>query len=216
MAQILRLRTTAFVIFFLLSLPPGRALAIEDLAVEQQISSVPPGTVDPNGAVAVSPGTFADDSSQTALPIAKPDAPREGDSIWLEEKIAPSTRWIENLVKPVTVWMERKIQRDRPESNAPQKTPNIEPAAGETVIAGPGSDTVSTRAQLEIISGAQASAIAQAHTPGNILRVKLLERENEQPKYRVKLISTSGEIHIIHIDAVTRELIAPQTSNEKP
>ncbi|MFK8050953.1 MAG: PepSY domain-containing protein, partial [Halioglobus sp.] len=128
---------------------------------------------------------------------------------------APSTRWIENLVKPVTVWMERKIQTDRSQRKEPGHAPNNTPEDGN-VGAPESSPKLSEAVSPEdIISVAQASAIATAVTPGNVLRVKLLERENERPKYRVKLISTRGEIHIVHIDAVTQELILPAGSKEK-
>ena len=55
--------------------------------------------------------------------------PREGSIIWLEKKIAPSTRWIENLVKPLNIWMERKIQSSDDVPPTPPTNTWIEPPA---------------------------------------------------------------------------------------
>lgn len=216
MAQKLLRRTTALVIFFLLSLPPGRVLASDGPAVMQRTSVVTPASVDPNDPHSTLLGSEAEKSTKTTLTAAKLKAPREGDTIWLEEKIAPSTRWIENLVKPITVWMENKIQQENPGSKATAMTPGVEPARDRPVVANSKGETATLDTQNNFITAGEASAIAQERITGNILRVKLLEQDNERPRYRVKLISTGGEIHILYVDARSQKLIAPQSLSGQP
>ncbi len=204
------------VIFFLLSLPPGRVQASDESAAKQQISAVPPNALDPDAPNPDLSGTAAKEPATAMLPATKSDVPREGDAIWLEEKIAPSTRWIENLVKPITVWMERKIQKENPGSKTTAITTLRTPAADNPVVADRNVKTAIVETRNKIISVSEASAIANARIPGNILRVKLLERENASPRYRVKIISTDGEMHILYIDAFGQELMTPQPSSEQP
>jgi hypothetical protein len=48
---------------------------------------------------------------------------------------------------------------------------------------------------------------------GEVLKVKLLEKDLSQ--YRVKMISSTGEIHMLYVDARTGELIHPLNSKSE-
>ena len=135
------------------------------------------------------------------------ESPKQGDTIWLEEKISPTTTWIENLVKPLTVWMEQQINEPEQEldiqegiqENSPrgeeQNVPNIVETGNDNIV-----DPDS------LISAEQASALAKKHIAGDVLYIKLISKSNQ---YRVKLISKLGEIHIIYIKAISGEIISP-------
>ncbi len=129
---------------------------------------------------------------------AKDNSPKKGKTIWLEEKISPSTQWLEGLVKPMTSWMEGKIQKHPDQKN--QTLPREAPVP-ETQNLSASPDTAS------IIDADTIARIAGERVPGQILRMKLLERNPLQ--YRVKLISKAGEIHMLYINAHTGELIQP-------
>jgi len=55
----------------------------------------------------------------------------------------------------------------------------------------------------------QAVSIAQSVYPGRVLAVKL-EQANNAPIYRVKTLSTGGDVHIIVIDANSGKVISKQ------
>jgi hypothetical protein len=128
-------------------------------------------------------------------------SPKKGDTIWLEEKIAPSTRWIENLVKPLGIWMEKKIQpryvADDKENSGTQPEVELVPLPPSGGQEGP------------IITPEQAAVVSKQYVQGEVLRIKLLESAHSVSRYRVKLISTAGEIHILYINAHTGVLIQP-------
>lgn len=134
-------------------------------------------------------------------------SPKQGDTIWLEEKITPTTTWIENLVKPLTVWMEQQI-------NEPEQEPNIQEGIQENFPRGEGENVPNlnetgpdnTVDPDSLISAEQASALAKAHIAGDVLYIKLISKTNQ---YRVKLISKLGEIHIIYIKAISGEIVSP-------
>jgi len=124
-------------------------------------------------------------AEKTSLNSDKPP-PKEGDSIWLEKKLAPSTRWIERVITPLNRWMEQKVQALRPNANRS--------AAADTE---PGRSDGSS----VLLSELQISTIARQHTAGKVLAVKLLSAEQQQPRYRIKLLSRKGIIHILFFDA---------------
>jgi len=55
----------------------------------------------------------------------------------------------------------------------------------------------------------QAVSIAQGVYPGRVLAVKM-EQQNGTPVYRVKTLSTGGDVHIIVIDADSGKVISKQ------
>ncbi len=139
----------------------------------------------------------ADDFSESSQ-----EAPVEGESLWIEDKINPATRWLEQLVSPVTTWMEDKIQDNQ---NRPREIQQWQPESDTRL--GPDSpqtppDTSETHI---VITSDEAVAVAVAAQPGEVLRVKLLDRE--KPAYRVKLITDQGEIQILYVDAVTGDIL---------
>jgi hypothetical protein len=119
--------------------------------------------------------------------------PREGDTIWLEEKIAPPTRWIESLVNPLTTWMERQVQHPGTSPNTTTLAPWVN-----------SEDTADTDngevAEAPTLTPAEAATIALQTVHGEVLRIKLIATSSRQPVYRVKLISDIGEIQILHIN----------------
>ncbi len=137
---------------------------------------------------------LADDEPVREAP-AKQDSPQV-ETVWIEEKIAPPTRWLEGLVKPMTSWMEGKIQKRQNDSQAPAlvQTPKQTPTREDTEMI-----------EGELIDPQQIALIAREAVPGQILRIKLLSRR--PPQYRVKLISTTGEIRILYINAVSGEIL---------
>ncbi|GHA03122.1 hypothetical protein GCM10008090_10100 [Arenicella chitinivorans] len=128
--------------------------------------------------------------------------PKKGDEIWLEERIAPTTTWVESLVKPLTSWMERQInepeqkdeQQDGGQSAQPQNT--VEPDQAKRVH---------PVGEVALIGIDQAGEFARQHIAGDVLYVKLITKSN---RYRVKLISRIGEIHIIYVDAVSGNIVS--------
>jgi len=136
----------------------------------------------------------ADDSASTPDAGASSEV-QEGETIWLEEKIKPSTRWLEGLVKPMTTWMEKRVQ-DKIHGTGPKESPVIQ-TAPSTVEVLPSSG--------DLMDEAAIARLAQALIPGQVLRVKLLQKQPLQ--YRVKLISNSGEIHKLYLNARSGEPI---------
>ncbi len=139
--------------------------------------------------------------------------PKKGDTIWLEEKISPTTTWIESLVKPFTEWMEEAIQE--PERDAPEIVPS--PATGsDTKEVNENASTDALKPQV-LISKEQAQESAKELIGGDVLYIKLVSKTNQ---YRVKLISKLGEVRVIYIDASSGELaekgakISQKSSNQ--
>ncbi|MFT5577388.1 MAG: putative membrane protein YkoI [Paraglaciecola psychrophila] len=112
--------------------------------------------------------------------------PREGESIWLEKKLAPSTRWIERLITPLNRWMEQKVQA-------------VKPAAGKALAAA--IKPLRADGDSTLLSKQQISAIAQQHAPGKVLAVKLLPPAQPPQRYRVKLLSPEGVIRLLYFNA---------------
>lgn len=135
---------------------------------------------------------------------------KQGDTIWLEEKISPTTRWLESLVKPLTVWMEQQI-------NEPLAAPVTQPKQtlenNTNSVKQTGSNTAHDPAifispEQASISSEQASNMAKTHIAGDILHIKLMPKLGQ---YRVKLISKLGEIHIIFIHAASGQILSPNS-----
>lgn len=121
--------------------------------------------------------------------------PVEGESLWIEEKINPATRWLENLVSPITTWMEDKIQANDETSAPPPPHWNIT-APEPSRIRG---------TTQELLTDDQAASAVVREYPGEVLRVKFLEKES--PVYRVKLITELGEIYILYVDAYSGQIL---------
>ena len=128
----------------------------------------------------------------------------ESKTIWIEKKLSPSTRWLENLVKPMTSWIERKIQKE-----TPGRKDDIRPTGV------PNADIYRPFSSPDdgVMDSNTVSDIAKERVPGQILRIKLLNREPLQ--YRVKLISRVGEIHILYINAHTGDFILPMSESAR-
>jgi len=142
-------------------------------------------------------------------PASTPDAEassevREGETIWLEKKIKPSTRWLEGLVKPMTTWMEQRVQ-DKIHGPGPKKSVVIQAAPSALEILPSSGD---------LMDEAAIAKLAQALIPGQVLRVKLLQKQPLQ--YRVKLISNSGEIHKLYLNARSGERIPSIKRHKEP
>ncbi|MBX2849118.1 MAG: PepSY domain-containing protein [Acidiferrobacterales bacterium] len=133
--------------------------------------------------------------------------PRKGDEIWLEEKIAPTTTWIESLVKPLTVWMEQKINAPEQESNDQYDSTDGE---RDLTLKDSVSDSRISSEPESRLSIKEASASAQQYIDGDVLHVKLLPEVN---RYRMKIISNLGEIHVIYIDASSGKLVSDNANN---
>ena len=119
--------------------------------------------------------------------------PKKGDTIWLEEKISPTTTWIESLVRPFTEWMEDAIQE--PERESPEvELPIVDNDIDEATATNP---KVLEKSQV-LIGVEQAKELARKLVDGDILYIKLVSKTN---RYRVKLISKLGEVRVIYIDA---------------
>lgn len=144
-------------------------------------------------------------------PAEQKPEPREGKSVWLERKIAKPTRWLENLVKPMNIWLEGKIQA--PVDSRENDTTRLPPGN----ISAPGA--ISPSSKTPQISADEAADAARKLVAGNVLKVKLIaipeshliasEGDTARFAYRVRLISKRGEIHILYIDALSKELLEP-------
>lgn len=129
---------------------------------------------------------------------------REGETIWLEKKIKPSTRWLEGLVKPMTTWMEQRVQ-EKIHGPGPEK-PTVVQVVPSTAEVVPSSG--------DLMDEAAIAKLAQALVPGQVLRIKLLQKQPLQ--YRVKLISNSGEIHKLYLNARSGERIPLIKRHKEP
>lgn len=129
----------------------------------------------------------ADDDTAVEGNVDKPEA-----TIWLEEKIAPSSRWMEELVRPMTNWMEERLHgeprpADRPVSKSREPVENSDHSLN-----------------TPIIKRGKAIEIARSRFPGEVLHVKLLSASQ---RYRIKLLTAEGVIHVVYIDAVRATLL---------
>ena len=99
---------------------------------------------------------------------------KQGDTIWLEEKISPTTRWLDNLVKPLTVWIEQQIHESEDELNNKrsntQNKEDVKPALDETQEKS--SDSVIE--PISLIGVEQAATIAKEHIAGEVLYLSLI------------------------------------------
>lgn len=135
---------------------------------------------------------------------------KQGDTIWLEEKISPTTRWLESLVKPLTVWMEQQINEPlaapvtQPKQTFENNTDSVKQTGSNTAY----DPAIFISAEQASISSEQASNIAKTHIAGDILHIKLMPKLGQ---YRVKLISKLGEIHIIFIHAASGQILSPNS-----
>jgi len=152
-------------------------------------------------ALEAAPGDVADSglpasqaAEKTSLIGTQPPL-REGESIWLEKKLAPSTRWIERLIRPLNRWMEQKVQA-------------VKPAASKALAAA----VQHSNSGTALLSEQQISAIAQQRTPGKVLAIKLLPAEHQAQRYRLKLLSRQGVIHILYLDAQSGASVVNQLS----
>ena len=137
------------------------------------------------------------------------------DTIWIEEKISPTTTWIENLVKPLTSWMERQVNGSEQEGDnqgTEQKTGQRNEYENDldSTLANP-----KNLLDRDLLIGSEkAGVLAKEHIAGEVLYIKLVSKTKQ---YRVKLISELGEIHIIYIQAVSGEIITPRSdTTNKP
>jgi len=157
-------------------------------------------TIDPNDP----PHPSSGDQNPPATSSAT-TSPREGDTIWLEEKIAPPTRWIESLVKPLTNWMERTVQN--PASSLEETTLNSWVRPEAPVTTDREATDASEAPEAPILTSAEAAAIARQAVQGEVLRIKLISGHSQVPVYRIKLITDKGEIQLLHIDSHNGALV---------
>lgn len=175
---------------------PGQGLCNENAAESHSVEAAIEATNEPTQTLS-QPGNDANTNTT-----------KQGETIWLEKKLAPTTRWLEQIAKPVSSWMERKIQRQESDGvRSPPKTTWMQPA--------PIADTESYPGSPPRISTEQVSTAAKRHIAGEVLAVKLLRFAQAAPQYRVKLLSTAGEIHILYFDAETGTIIQPTTTISK-
>lgn len=134
----------------------------------------------------------------------------KGETVWIEEKISPTTTWIENLVKPLTVWMEQQVNGPKPEDNNQEVTQENSPhSEQEKAQSATQTDPEKTLSPDSVIGSEQAGVLAKEHIAGDVLYIKLMSKTQQ---YRVKLISKLGEIHIIYINAISGEIVSPTTA----
>lgn len=141
---------------------------------------------------------------------AESQSTQKDDTIWIEEKVTPTTTWIENLVKPLTVWMEQQINAPDKENGNPKL--RQENSQRNTIEDAPNSSQAGSDNILDpdlLIGSEKAGVLAKEHIAGDVLYIKLISKTK---KYRVKLISKLGEIHIIYIQAITGEIISPNSN----
>ncbi len=187
-----------FIVTFLLLWPVGTALAGET----QPDDSIQPTLGENAKKLPTDKESKKKGSLSSVIEYSKRQ--REGKTIWIEKKLSPSTRWLENLVKPMTTWIERKIQKetlDREEKGRPAAPP-------KTGIERPFSSPDDS-----VIDSEAIALIAKERVPGQVLRIKLLNRVPLQ--YRVKLISRIGEIHVLYINAHTGDFILPSSESAR-
>lgn len=127
------------------------------------------------------------------------DVEKPGATIWLEEKITPSSHWMEELVQPMTRWMEERLHGQSPQQRRNDKA--AVPQAG----------TEPEPLDATFIDKAQAIAVARESHEGEVLHCKLLPASQ---RFRVKLLTNQGEIHIVYVDAVRAVILPPQTAEE--
>ena len=134
---------------------------------------------------------------------------KKADTIWIEEKIAPTTNWIEDLVKPLTGWMERQIHGpEQEDDNQAAKQQTDQSNENGNALNSTQTDSENVLDHNLLIGPERAGILAKEHIAGEVLYIKLL---SETKKYRVKLISKLGEIHIIYIQAISGEVVTPNT-----
>ena len=101
--------------------------------------------------------------------------------------------------------MENKVQQPATAAEPIQQKPWFRSEDINTDPAHP------TQNNAPAITAQIASAIATLQTPGKVLRVKLLLSKQGPAKYRIKVLSNSGEIHILYIDAASGALMTPNS-----
>ena len=190
----LALKTSLYFLLFLLLLPSGYVISNEDST--EQKSPAPQ---------AVTPANSFVSSKTTEKDKAKTE--KEGKIIWLTKKIAPTARWVSTLVTPLSTWIEKKIQRSRASNEKHSKRTNIKSSLSL--------EPLSNKTALPTLTPTQATQIATTQFPGEILLIKLLSFKQSAPHYKVKLISSAGEIHILYINAHTGELTHPDKEQKK-
>lgn len=121
------------------------------------------------------------------------------ETIWVEKQLTPATQWVEKLISPLTTWAERKIHNPDEVPQAATIDVDMNAEVGARLPANQPIDN-------EVIGSGKAAAIAKTRVEGEVLRVKLLEEDFS--RYRVKMISNTGEIQLIYIDAYSGAVIS--------
>lgn len=169
-----------------------------DKAAKPQKESTPPTTP---------PNSNIDSDRRTTV---------ENETIWLEEKLSPTTQWLERAVNPLRRWMEDKVQRPA-KQEAKSNSKNLVNVATDIERSQSPKNTADvTDSQISpLINSEQAGLIASSQIPGDVLKIKLLR--NAPMRYRVKLISLRGQIHYVYINASNAQIIKqPQASPSSP
>ncbi|WP_299974284.1 hypothetical protein [uncultured Pseudoteredinibacter sp.] len=133
--------------------------------------------------------------------------PEGGKTIWLEEKLNPSTQWLEKAVKPLTRWIENQVQLD-PKGSQKQRTTRPQ-AQQKSQATGQGS---AENSQQNIHQGSgprlskdQIRKLVKQRYAGDVLHIKSLANA----RYRVKLISQQGVIQILYLSAIDGQELSP-------
>jgi len=129
--------------------------------------------------------------------------PEGGKTIWLEEKLNPSTQWLEKAVKPLTRWIEDQVQLD---PKGPQKQNTARPQALQKNQATEQNSTEDTaRSSGPRLSKDQIRQLVKQRYAGDVLHIKSLANA----RYRVKLISQQGVIQILYLSAIDGQELSP-------
>ncbi|WP_299772170.1 hypothetical protein [uncultured Pseudoteredinibacter sp.] len=131
----------------------------------------------------------------------KNPAPETGKTIWLEEKLNPSTQWLEKAVKPLTRWIEGQVQLD-PKGSQQQNTPRPH---GQRKPQPQTKNTLAPQSNGSQLSKDQIRKLVKQRYAGDVLHIKALSNA----RYRVKLISQQGVIQILYLSAIDGQELTP-------
>lgn len=147
--------------------------------------------------------TESKNSSQREYTGKGKQLPEGGKTIWLEEKLNPSTQWLEKAVKPLTRWIEDQVQLD---PKGPKKQNTARPQALQKNQATEQNSTEDTaRGSGPRLSKDQIRQLVKQRYAGDVLHIKSLANA----RYRVKLISQQGVIQILYLSAIDGQELSP-------
>ena len=141
---------------------------------------------------------------EIAVKSPSPNSPTPSDlkwrrikqtEVWVEEKINPTAQSIEDFFKPLIKWTEHKLHSL---NELGSKNKFVPPKTTESITP--------LESTARVLTHDEAIKKALSRFQGTLLGSEFLATY-EPPCYRIKILLKAGQVQVIHVDALSGELI---------